>query len=268
MSFEPDEMMMQIFRSEVESHTEALTSCLLALEQDPTATATLDRLMRAAHSIKGAARIVRVNGAGDVAHAMEDCFVAAQKGRLRLKPDDVDILLRGVDLLAKISTATQRTDTDWTALTSSVQGTVAEVKQILDGGPTGTRADVSTGAPEPSRQAAPVEAPTERASAPARKRKRRPTAVISCPEILDGQAAEQVRRQLVSTLEAGSKEIQIDLSATRDLDATGLAFLAAARHFVATQAHATLLFQPVSTDMQTVLQLTGLDASASGAAKL
>src|SRR5262245_53988402 len=103
MGFEPDEMMMQIFRSEVESHTESLTSSLLALEQDATSTATLDRLMRAAHSIKGAARIVRVNQAGDVAHVMEDCFVAAQKSRLKLASDDVDVLLRGVDLLVKIS---------------------------------------------------------------------------------------------------------------------------------------------------------------------
>ena len=36
--------------------------------------------MRAAHSIKGAARVVGVDPAVSVAHVMEDCFVAAQKG--------------------------------------------------------------------------------------------------------------------------------------------------------------------------------------------
>ena len=37
--------------------------------------------MRAAHSLKGAARIVGLDAAVRVAHAMEDCLVAAQKGR-------------------------------------------------------------------------------------------------------------------------------------------------------------------------------------------
>ena len=36
--------------------------------------------MRAAHSLKGAARIVGLTVGVRVAHAMEDCFVAAQQG--------------------------------------------------------------------------------------------------------------------------------------------------------------------------------------------
>ena len=55
--------------------------------------------MRAAHSLKGAARIVGLDAAVRVAHAMEDCFVAAQKGKIVLQPEHVDILLQGVDLL-------------------------------------------------------------------------------------------------------------------------------------------------------------------------
>lgn len=38
-----------------------------------------------------------------VAHAMEDCFVAAQKGKLVLGPEQVDILLQGVDLLIEVA---------------------------------------------------------------------------------------------------------------------------------------------------------------------
>ena len=34
---------------------------------------------------------------------MEDCFVAAQKGKLVLQPEHVDILLRGVDVLVQIA---------------------------------------------------------------------------------------------------------------------------------------------------------------------
>ena len=68
--------------------------------------------MRAAHSIKGAARVVGVDPAVRVAHVMEDCFVAAQKGAIELSPGDVDVLLRGVDLLGKISAATRDPNAD------------------------------------------------------------------------------------------------------------------------------------------------------------
>ena len=58
--------------------------------------------MRAAHSIKGAARIVNIDAAVQLAHAMEDVFVAAQGGRIRITPADIDLLLRGTDLLARL----------------------------------------------------------------------------------------------------------------------------------------------------------------------
>ncbi len=50
--------------------------------------------MRAAHSLKGAARIVGVNAAVRVAHAMEDCLVAAQHGKVEILPHHIDILLQ------------------------------------------------------------------------------------------------------------------------------------------------------------------------------
>ena len=59
--------------------------------------------MRAAHSLKGAARIVGIDTAVEVAHVMENCFVAAQNGELLLERAHVDILLEGVDLLGKIA---------------------------------------------------------------------------------------------------------------------------------------------------------------------
>ena len=57
--------------------------------------------MRAAHSLKGAARIVGLDAAVRVAHALEDNFVAAQRGEFAIKSSDVDVLLKAVDLLAR-----------------------------------------------------------------------------------------------------------------------------------------------------------------------
>jgi two-component system, chemotaxis family, sensor histidine kinase and response regulator WspE len=95
--------MMELFRMEAESHTATLSAGLVALEGTRAAPEVVEPLMRAAHSLKGAARIVGLDVAVRVAHAMEDCFVAAQKGKLVLQPEHVDILLRGVDFLVQIA---------------------------------------------------------------------------------------------------------------------------------------------------------------------
>src|SRR5262249_45642926 len=68
-------------------------------EKDPGQPQLLHSLMRAAHSIKGAARIVGVDAAVQVAHVMEDCLVAAQRGELHLDADAIDALLKGLDVL-------------------------------------------------------------------------------------------------------------------------------------------------------------------------
>lgn len=99
--------MLELFRVEVENQAPLLTAGLLALERDPEAADQLEACMRAAHSLKGAARIVDIASAVGVAHAMEDCFVAAQEGRLRLRQSHIDLLLGGVDLLARFAHSTE-----------------------------------------------------------------------------------------------------------------------------------------------------------------
>src|SRR6266550_6941882 len=81
----------------------------------PASPGQLESLMRAAHSLKGAARIVNLPSAVRVAHAMEDCFVAAQQGQLELRHAHTDLLLRGVDLLANISKHTEQDLAVWEA---------------------------------------------------------------------------------------------------------------------------------------------------------
>ncbi len=97
--------MLELFSVEVEVQAGILTSGLLKLEQDPGQSVHLEELMRAAHSIKGAARMVDVDAAVRVAHVMEDCFVAAQQGELSLAEEHIDVLLKGVDMLSLIASA-------------------------------------------------------------------------------------------------------------------------------------------------------------------
>ena len=108
-----DFSMMDLFRAEVESQSSVLTESLLALERDPTAAEHHESAMRAAHSLKGAARIVGLDAGVQVAHAMEDCFVAAQNGELQLHQARIDILLIGVDLLTRISQTPESEADQW-----------------------------------------------------------------------------------------------------------------------------------------------------------
>lgn len=96
--------MLDLFCMEAEKHCQVLTEQLLALEKDPTAPELLESLMRATHSIKGAARIVELDPAVRLAHAMEDVFVAGRKGMISLDKRNIDILLGAVDMLTSIAT--------------------------------------------------------------------------------------------------------------------------------------------------------------------
>lgn len=104
----PDQMrdasLFELFTLEAEAQTQVLSSGLLALERDPTQAEYLEACMRAAHSLKGAARIVGVDFGVSVSHVMEDCLVSAQEGRLYLQPEHIDALLQGTDFLMRIAT--------------------------------------------------------------------------------------------------------------------------------------------------------------------
>ena len=110
MSFN-DVSLSDLFRIEAQSQIAKLTVGLIALE-DVRSPEQLEDLMRAAHSLKGAARIVGRETVVRVAHELEECFVAAQEGRVRLSPDRIDVLLHAIDLLAGAALAESTGDLD------------------------------------------------------------------------------------------------------------------------------------------------------------
>ncbi len=127
--------LMDLFRSEAEGQTAALSEGLLHLEGEGASPAAIEPLMRAAHSLKGAARIVGLDAAVRVAHALEDCFVAAQGGAFILRPGHVDALLRAVDLLARSADVAESDVAAWQAENEpAVAATVAELRAIRAGG--------------------------------------------------------------------------------------------------------------------------------------
>ena len=99
-----DASLLELFSLEADAQTQVLNAGLLALERNPIQADQLEACMRAAHSLKGAARIVGVDAGVSVAHVMEDCLVSAQEYRLYLQPEHIDALLQGTDLLMRIAT--------------------------------------------------------------------------------------------------------------------------------------------------------------------
>jgi two-component system sensor histidine kinase and response regulator WspE len=118
--------MLELFRAEAETQTAILTAGLLELERGTTSSQCFEVLMRAAHSLKGAARIINLPPAAAMAHALEDCFAAAQEGLLSLRHTDMDLLLSGVDILAQLA---KRADLDEAANRSELP---AESMEFLD----------------------------------------------------------------------------------------------------------------------------------------
>lgn len=105
--------MLDLFRQELEGHSRTLTDNLLSLENDTAPPETLASLMRAAHSIKGAARIMDFEPVVLLAHAMEDLFVAGQEGVIHITREHVDDLLKGVDLFTDIIRQTDSGLEEW-----------------------------------------------------------------------------------------------------------------------------------------------------------
>jgi two-component system sensor histidine kinase and response regulator WspE len=128
-----DFSLMDLFRTEVDGQLNAMSEALLALEQDPTAAEQLDSLMRAAHSIKGAARMVDVGPVVRIAHVLEDCFVAAQKQQISLGSGDVDTMFRAIDLIARLANI-KEDGGEGQDQEAELEAAVAAVTSILQGG--------------------------------------------------------------------------------------------------------------------------------------
>ena len=109
----PDAFLMELFREEMGAHSAVLTDGLLTLERDGGSRERIEPLMRAAHSIKGAARVVDLLPAVQIAHEMEDVLVAAGEGRVKLNAGMVDILLAALDWMVGMSSVADEALPAW-----------------------------------------------------------------------------------------------------------------------------------------------------------
>ncbi len=95
--------LLDLYRTEAETQLATFVQGLVELEADLANSKNIEPLMRAAHSLKGAARIIGLDSVVKLAHAMEDAFVSAQNGKLVLTSAAIDVFLRSADWLAQFS---------------------------------------------------------------------------------------------------------------------------------------------------------------------
>jgi chemosensory pili system protein ChpA (sensor histidine kinase/response regulator) len=87
------------FAVEAAEHLETMTRSLLALERDHRNSDELAQLFRAVHTLKGAAYTVSCPAVGDLAHRIEDLFVAVREGGRPVTQAMVEVGFAGVDAI-------------------------------------------------------------------------------------------------------------------------------------------------------------------------
>lgn len=97
-----DAELRELFQSESEEHLQSLDDGLLRLESNPQDSATLEEVFRAAHSLKGTARMLGVTGVETVAHHLEDELGNAKRGRSVLSTAVIDRLCASLDAIRKL----------------------------------------------------------------------------------------------------------------------------------------------------------------------
>ncbi|HZV64621.1 MAG TPA: chemotaxis protein CheA, partial [Telluria sp.] len=163
--------MLDLFRMEADGQAQTLTDGLLAMERGAGDAGIIESMMRAAHSIKGAASIVNLDVVVQLAHGMEDAFIAAQHGQLQLTPARIDVLLSGVDLILQFSPLAEDGIAGWLEQNAARIGAVLDairgIAQIQSPPPLAAETAAPAAAAADPAPSAPEEAASESASEPA-----------------------------------------------------------------------------------------------------
>lgn len=100
-----DQQIVSLFFVELETQVGILTDSLLALEANPNDSEAIESLMRAAHSLKGAARVLGLTDLIHLAHAMEDSFQTIQRRELQVDSLIIDTMFTAIDLFSVLAKA-------------------------------------------------------------------------------------------------------------------------------------------------------------------
>lgn len=103
MSENDDAELLQVFLEEAREHLDGIEGDLLALESATVLDIELvNKIFRAAHSVKGGAGFFGLDAIKNLSHAMENVLGLMQKGQLKPTQEVIGILLKAADCLVKM----------------------------------------------------------------------------------------------------------------------------------------------------------------------
>jgi two-component system chemotaxis sensor kinase CheA len=95
---------LSVFMDECQEHLLTLNQSILELEHNPENSGILDRIFRAAHTLKGASATMGFNKMANLTHAMEDVLSKLRSKELSVTTEIVNSLFQAIDLLEVLAT--------------------------------------------------------------------------------------------------------------------------------------------------------------------
>ena len=89
----------ELFLTEARDHLTAINQALIALEQAPAGSHSIDAIFRAVHTVKGMSGVMGYGIVGALAHAMETLLARVRAGEERLTSEQVALLFDAADAL-------------------------------------------------------------------------------------------------------------------------------------------------------------------------
>ena len=183
------------FVEEAKEHIESANKGLLSLEKNPGDSEVLNAIFRAAHSIKGSARMMKFTSIGEVAHKLEEVLDALRGKRISFSRQLSDLLFMGIDIISAMVDEAE----SGTGGAMDVQAICAALEKAAKGelGDVPKAADVNReGSPQPAAESPPE---TEEHHSVSR--------LLSAAEHLQGGDKEQLRGRSYETIRVDSNKL-------------------------------------------------------------
>lgn len=123
-----DETMYELFCGELKSQLKIVNEHLLALENESFSSSHVTALLRAVHSIKGAAKVVNLNDLVQFAHSMEEALIAIQNLSQKPSEDKVNLLFKASDLFQQLSSLSRQ---DFSSVLTQKKTEIESLAQTL-----------------------------------------------------------------------------------------------------------------------------------------
>lgn len=120
---------LSVFMDECQEHLLTLNQSLLELEHDPENSSILDKIFRAAHTLKGASATMGFNKMANLTHAMEDVLGKLRSKEITVSSELMNSLFEAVDSLEILTnTISEGKEED-----IEISGTIQDLHRFISG---------------------------------------------------------------------------------------------------------------------------------------